>query len=74
MDWRVHEVRFQLDSLSTEARAFLVATDQVDSPPLVDLHARFVVSFADAPPGRYPFAVVGNGAAGSGVVVVQATR
>jgi plastocyanin len=73
-DWWVHEVRFSSDSLSAEAAAFLSATDQVDSPPMVERDARFVVSFAGAPVGRYPFTVSGNGAAGGGVVVVQLKR
>ena len=69
-DWRLHEVRFELDGLAPEARTFLESTDQVASPPLVDRDARFVVSFADAPAGRYPFVVEGNGQAANGVVVV----
>ncbi len=70
-DWRVHEVRFELDSLPEPARAFLTDTDQVGSPPLVNLDARFVVTFQDAPTGRYPFVVEGNGGPGRGVVVVR---
>lgn len=70
-DWRVHEVRFDLDSLGPAARAFLEGSDQVASPPMVDLGARFVVSFHEAPAGRYPFLAEGNGATGRGVVVVR---
>jgi hypothetical protein len=73
-DWWVHEVRFETDSLPQEAGAFLAETDQVDSPPLVERGARFVVSFTGAPTGRYPFIVAGNGAAARGVVVVQVKR
>ncbi|HSG08095.1 MAG TPA: hypothetical protein VLA36_07050 [Longimicrobiales bacterium] len=69
-DWRVHEIRFEVDSLSAAGRTFLEATDQVASPPLVDRGARFVVSFAGAPDGRYPFVAEGNGAPGRGVVIV----
>jgi hypothetical protein len=69
-DWRVHEVRFLSDSLDAPARAFLEGTDQLASPPLVDRDARFVVFFGDAPPGRYPFVVEGNGSPAHGVVVV----
>lgn len=70
-DWRVHEVRFEADSLSPEAHRFLAESDQLESPPLVDRGARFVVSFHDAPEGRYPFLVEGNRAPGRGVVVVR---
>jgi hypothetical protein len=69
-DWLVHEVLFELDSLPPEARAFLERTDQTASPPLLHQDARFVVSFAAAPPGRYPYRLEGNGRPGSGVLVV----
>jgi hypothetical protein len=69
-DWRVHEVAFLLDSLSADARAFLERTRQTASPPLLYEDSRFVISFADAPSGRYPFRVEGNGRAEQGVVVV----
>lgn len=69
-DWFVHEVLFELDSLTPDARAFLERTDQTASPPLLHQDARFVVSFAQAPPGRYPYRLEGNGRPGSGVLVV----
>jgi hypothetical protein len=74
VDWWVHEVRFEADSLAPEARAFLERTDQVASPPLVNLDDRFVLSFRDAPEARYPFVVEGNGAPARGVVVVRSKR
>ncbi len=70
-DWRVHEVRFEVDSMGAEQRSFLESSDQVASPPLVDRDDRFVLSFAEAPAGRYPFVVEGNGAPVRGVVVVE---
>jgi hypothetical protein len=73
-DWRVHEVRFEVDSLTSEAAEFLRATDQVASSLLVEMDARFVVSFHEAPVGRYPYVVEGNGLPGRGVVVVQPKR
>lgn len=73
-DWRVHEVRFETDSLGPEALDFLVASDQVESPPLVELGARFLVSFAHAPEGRYPYVVEGNTLPARGVVVVLPRR
>lgn len=74
LDWRVHEVRFEADSLGAEARAFLESTDQMASPPLVNQDDRFLVSFRGAPEARYPFVVVGNGAPSRGVVVVGSRR
>jgi len=74
VDWRTHQIRFVGDSLDAARRAFLEATDQMDSPPLVDRDARFVVSFADAPEGRYPFIAEGNGSPTLGVVVVLPKR
>lgn len=69
-DWLVHEVRFEVDSLAPEARAFLEDSDQVDSPPLLRQDSRFVVDFTGAPRGRYPYRLEGNGAPGRGVVVL----
>jgi len=73
-DWRIHAVRFEVDSLEAPARAFLEGSDQVASPPLVELDQRFVVSFGGAPEGRYPFLVEGNGTTVRGVVVVGPRR
>jgi len=69
-DWRVHEVHFDVDSLSAAALGFLTRTGQLDSPPLLHRDARFVVSFVDAPEDRYPFRIEGNRAPGRGVVIV----
>lgn len=69
-DWLVHELRFEVDSMSAGARAFLERTDQLASPPLLQRDARFVVSFREAPPGRYPYLLEGNGLPGRGAVVV----
>jgi len=74
LDWWVHEVRFDVDSLAPEPRAFLERTDQMASPPLVNRDQRYVLSFAGAPEGRYPFVVEGNGAPARGVVVVESER
>ena len=69
-DRGVHAISFVLDSLSAAAGQFLSASGQEGSPPLVLPGARFVVLFAGAPPGRYPFVVVGNGTEAHGAVVV----
>lgn len=73
-DWRVHEVRFEGDSLDASAGRFLTGSDQVASPPLLEPDSRFVVSFSGAPEGRYPYVVEGNGSAVRGVVVVVPKR
>ena len=69
-DWLVHEVRFETDSLGAAQRAFLERTDQVASPPLIERDSRYVLSFVEAPPGRYGYRLEGNGQAGRGVIVV----
>lgn len=71
-DHLVHEVAFALDSLSGPGRAFLERTGQNASPPLLEFDARFVVSFAGAPEGRYRYLLAGNRAGGAGEVVVVA--
>lgn len=71
-DRLVHEVRFRIDSLSAPARTFLTRTGQGASPPLLEMDARFVVSFVGAPVGRYPYGLEGNRGAGSGEIVVKA--
>lgn len=71
-DRLVHEVRFRLDSLPAPARTFLTRTGQGTSPPLLEMDARFVVSFAGAPIGRYPYGLEGNRGAGGGEIVVAA--
>ena len=69
-DWMVHEVAFPIDALGPAQRDFLERTGQLASPPLLQQDARFVLSFRDAPAGRYPFRLQGNRASGDGVVIV----
>ena len=69
-DRRVHAVAFALDGATPAAAEFLRGTGQESSPPLVESAARFVVSFADAPAGSYPYVVIGNGEDGRGTIVV----
>jgi hypothetical protein len=70
-DWRVHEFMFEVDSLSASSRTFLERTNQVASPPLLQEGSRYVLDFSEAPPGRYPYALLGNTEAGRGVIVVE---
>ena len=67
----IHEITFDADSLDAPAVTFMEGLDQMASPPLVSRGSRFVVSFVDAPPGRYPYVVLGNGAPKRGAVVVE---
>jgi plastocyanin len=69
-DRRVHALEFMLEELPPAAAEFLRRTGQQGSPPLVQADARFVVSFDQAPPGTYPYVVIGNGEEGRGTVVV----
>lgn len=70
-DRMVHEVVFDVDSLPALARTFLQRTGQDRSPPLVELDARFVVSFVGAPEGLFTYTLAGNRGAGSGSIVVE---
>ena len=69
-DRRVHAIEFALAGLPPAAAEFLRSSGQQSSPPLVEPEARYLVSFAEAPPGTYPYVVVGNGADGQGTVIV----
>lgn len=70
VDWLIHEVVFERDSLGAGAWAFLERTDQTASPPLIERESRYVLTFEDAPPGRYPYRLEGNAAPGRGVIIV----
>lgn len=69
-DWLIHEVLFDADSLGAAQRAFLQRTDQLASPPLITRQSRYLLSFVDAPPGRYAYRLEGNGRPARGVIVV----
>jgi hypothetical protein len=69
-DWMLHEILFDTASLAPAQRSFLETTDQMQSPPLIDRGSRYVLSFVDAPPGRYAFRLEGNGRATQGTIVV----
>lgn len=68
----VRMVEFREEGLSPEGAEFLLRTGQLRSAPLLDRDARFVVSFRDAPAGRYPYRAEGNYGTAAGVVVVRA--
>jgi hypothetical protein len=67
-----HRVRFPLDSLTEEARAWVLRVGLADGPPLLGRGAVWVVPFERPPPGRFPFLIEGNGREGGGVVIVEA--
>lgn len=69
-DWLVHEILFDTTALTPAQRGFLERTDQLHSPPLIDRGSRYVLSFVDAPEGRYTYRLEGNGTASRGTIVV----
>lgn len=70
-DGRIHTVTFELDSLSSPAADVLRGSGQDRSPPLLEESSRFLVHFREAPAGRYPFVVDGNGSPVRGTVIVE---
>lgn len=68
-DAAAHAIAFEGDGLSPDARRFLETTGQMRSPPLVGRGNAWVLSFAGAPAGVYPFRCATHGATGR--VVVQ---
>ena len=73
MDGRIHTVSFPEDSLPLDAALFLRRTSQLESPPLVERGSRFVLTFEDAPSGRYRFRSEGPGGEAWGLIVVGAS-
>ncbi|HSJ15214.1 MAG TPA: hypothetical protein VK939_12410 [Longimicrobiales bacterium] len=57
-----HAIAFDGALLASDARAFLEQTGQLRSPPLVSEGNAWVVSFAHAPPGEYPYTCVTHNA------------
>jgi hypothetical protein len=74
VDGRLHHVRFDTSVTAPEVTRWLVEGGQVESPPLINSDSRWIVAFADAPPGVYPFRLEGNGSPGGGVVQVTEGR
>jgi plastocyanin len=70
-DHYVHLVRFEVDSLDADARAWW-GDRSADGPPLLTRGTRWVLEFGDAPPGRYTYVLDGNRDQGRGAVVVGA--
>jgi plastocyanin len=70
LDHRTHLVRFLDDETASDALEFLRHTGQDRPPPLVARESRLVLSFRDAPPGRYPFRVESTGSPVEGEIRV----
>jgi plastocyanin len=68
-DARTHALVFQTAETDFAVREFLDATDQLRGPPLISAGTAWIVSLADAPPGRYPFTCLTHG--GHGVINVE---
>lgn len=69
-DFRVHTVTFLVDSMPPPLEGFIRAASHGRSPPLIERGSRYIVPFADAPAGTYPFEVRGFGRAATGAIVV----
>ncbi len=69
-DFRVHTVTFLADSMPAPLGDFIRDASRGRSPPLIERGSRYIVPFADAPPGTYPFEVQGFGRTASGAIVV----
>ncbi len=70
-DFRVHTVTFAQDSLGLGQSEFITRASRGQSPPLIERGSRYIVSFAEAPPGTYPFRIGGFGSSAGGAVVVE---
>lgn len=70
-DTRGHVVRFDTLALAPAVLDWVRQTDQIESPPLLTPASRWVVSFAGAPVGAYPFVVEGSGELGSGRIEIR---
>ncbi len=68
---RVHQVVFETDELTAEARAFLERTGQLAPPPLTASEARLVLSFEGAPEGIYPYRMDGYAPSVTGHIMVR---
>jgi hypothetical protein len=71
-DRRARAVRFERDSLGPGPTRWAEGAGLFAAPLLARTEMRWVVNFENAPPGRYPYVVLGGAAEGRGVVEVEA--
>tara|TARA_Y100000590_G_scaffold116955_1_gene133539 strand:- start:8771 stop:9217 length:447 start_codon:yes stop_codon:yes gene_type:complete len=71
LDHKVHTLSFVADSISHESYDFLIATDQLNGPPLLERGSSFLVDFRDAPKGRYVFSSSSHGESVYGIITVR---
>ena len=71
LDHKVHTLSFVADSISPESYDFLLATDQLNGSPLLELGSSFLVDFRDAPKGRYVFSSSSHGESVYGTITVR---
>jgi plastocyanin len=69
-DAGAHAIAFDGEGMTPEARAFMEQAGQLRSPPFMAKGSTWVVSFANAPAGSYPFRCPTHGA--RGVITVTA--
>ena len=70
LDGSPRVARFRVMGLDEAQYRFLTEGSGLSSPPLVAANTHWVVDFAQAPPGRYPFEVEGPRGAVDGVLWV----
>lgn len=71
-DRQARAIRFERDSLAPDALAWGEGAGLFAAPLLARPEMRWVVDFDDAPPGRYPYIVLGGADAGRGAIEVEA--
>jgi hypothetical protein len=71
LDHRVYLIAFDAPGLGAAESEFLRGTGQDSPPPLVERGSRLVLTFENAPAGRYPFSVETGGASSQGVILVE---
>jgi plastocyanin len=73
-DRHPHAIAFEATQLAPALEEFLRRTSQLRGPPLITEGASWIVSFADAPAGTYPFIDLSQNARGAIIVTVPAQR
>jgi plastocyanin len=70
-DAGAHAIAFDGETLEQGAREFLDRTGQMRSPPFVESGSTWVVSFKDAPPGKYSYRCPTHGVQGEVTVTAR---
>lgn len=65
LDNGAHAIAFDAATLTPDAHAYLEASGQLRSPPLLERDAAWIVNLQDAPPGTYGFSCATHGERGT---------